>query len=247
MKGLNEKVVLVTGGANGIGRATVERLAAEGAKVAIVDIDREKALEVAGTIGGDTLGVGGDVSSETDVKGYFAEVGKHFGRIDALHNNAGIEGPTALVVDLQLADIERLTAVNYLGIFLNLREMLRLARDTETPKNIVNTASLTGLAGAPFLGAYAAVKAAVISLTRTAALENASTGTRINAVVPGPTDTQMFERVDPEYRKMIEDLMPVGRFGRAEEVAAMVAFLLSDEAPYATGALYPVDGGGSAK
>jgi NAD(P)-dependent dehydrogenase (short-subunit alcohol dehydrogenase family) len=247
VKGLEGKVVMVTGGASGIGRATAERLVDEGAKVALVDIDRDKAVEVAEGIGGETLGVGGDVSSEGDVERYFAEVDEHFGRIDGLHNNAGIEGPTVPIADLEAADLERLLAVNFLGIFLNLRQMLRVSRDSGTAVNIVNTSSLTALAGAPFLGAYAATKSAVISLTRTAALECAETGTRVNAVVPGPTDTPMFDRVDPEYRAMVEDLMPVGRFARPEEVAAMVTFLLSDEAPFATGGLYPVDGGGSAK
>jgi NAD(P)-dependent dehydrogenase (short-subunit alcohol dehydrogenase family) len=244
MKGLKDKVVIVTGGASGIGRATAERLASEGSKVAIVDVDGQRAAEAAAAIGGATIGVAGDVSSEADVQRYFAEIKRHFGHIDALHNNAGVGGSYSQLVDLDLATIERLIAVNYLGVFLNLREMLRVARAADTPVTIVNTASITGQQPAPMLGAYGSTKAAVISLTRTAAFETARSGTRVNAVMPGPIETPMLERLNPEYYAAMRAAVPAGRLGKPEEVAAMAAFLLSDEAPFATGGVYPVDGGG---
>ncbi|OHU21276.1 hypothetical protein BKG76_11430 [Mycobacteroides franklinii] len=244
MKGLDKRVALVTGGAHGIGRATASRLASEGARVAIVDVDGEKAAEAADMIGCGTIGLGGDVSSEADVQRYFGEVVRHFGHVDALYNNAGI-GPYSLLVDQDLVAFQRLIAVNYVGVFLNLREMLRISRTAGVPVNIVNTTSLTVERPTPMLGAYGSTKAAVISLTRSAAIETAWTGTRVNAVMPGPIDTPMMQQLDEAGRNAMSSALPIGRLGRPEEVAAMVAFLLSDEVPYATGGVYPVAGGGS--
>jgi NAD(P)-dependent dehydrogenase (short-subunit alcohol dehydrogenase family) len=243
LKGLQGRVVLVTGGAAGIGRATAQRLVAEGARVALVDIDGDGARAAAQELGGDAIGVAGDVSSEQDVLRYFDDVRDHFGQIDALHNNAGIEGPLAELVDFELDAFQRLMSVNYQGVFLNLRQMLRTARDQDAPAAIVNTASGTGLHGVPQLGAYGSTKAAIIALTRAAAVENAARGVRVNAVVPGPIETALFKRFPGEFRSGVEGIVPQGRLGTAEEVAAVVAFLLSDEAPFVTGALYPVDGG----
>lgn len=243
LKGLQDRVVLVTGAAAGIGRATATRLVAEGAKVALVDINGDGAKAAAQELGSDAIGLAGDVSSEQDVARYFGEVRDHFGRIDSLHNNAGIEGPLGELIDFELADFQQLIAVNYLGMFLNLRQMLRTARDQDAPATIVNTASGTGVHGVPRLGAYGSTKGGVIAMTRAAAVENAGRGVRVNAVVPGPIETALFKRFPDEFRSGVEGIVPQGRLGTAEEVAAVVVFLLSDEAPFVTGALYPVDGG----
>lgn len=243
LKGLPDRVVLITGGASGIGLATAQRLAEEGARVAIVDIDGQAASTAAHRIDGGAIGLQGDVSSETDVERYFGEVREHFGRIDSLHNNAGIEGPLAELVDFELDDFQRLLTVNYQGVFLNLRQMLRVARDQGGPATIVNTASGTGLHGVPRLGAYGSTKAAIIALTRSAAVENAASGIRVNSVVPGPIDTALFNRFPDEFRHGVEGIVPQNRLGRPEEVAALAAFLLSDEAPFITGGIYLIDGG----
>jgi NAD(P)-dependent dehydrogenase (short-subunit alcohol dehydrogenase family) len=241
MKGLQDRTVLVTGGASGIGRATAARLVHEGARVAIVDIDAEAVDRAAAELG--VLGLTGDVSNESDVARYFGEAIDQLGSLQSLHNNAGIEGPLAPLADFELQDFQRLVRVNYQGVFLNLREMLRAARRHDIPATIVNTSSGTAMHGVPSLGAYGSTKAAILGLTRAAAIENAAVGIRVNAVVPGPIETPLFQRFPHEFRSGVAGFIPQGRLGTAEEVAALTAFLLSDEAPFVTGAAYPVDGG----
>jgi NAD(P)-dependent dehydrogenase (short-subunit alcohol dehydrogenase family) len=249
LRGLQDKVVIVTGAASGIGRATASRLVAEGSRVALVDIDSRAVAAAAGQLDADderVMALAGDVSSEADVERYFAAAVERFGRLDALHNNAGIEGPVMPLADFELHEFERLVQVNLVGIFLNLRQMVRTARRLGTPAAIVNTSSGTGLHGVPGLGAYGATKAAIIGLTRAAAIENAAERVRVNAIAPGPVDTPLFGRFEPQFRSRAEELLPQGRLGSAAEVAALAAFLLSDEAPFITGAVYSIDGGETA-
>jgi NAD(P)-dependent dehydrogenase (short-subunit alcohol dehydrogenase family) len=238
--------VIVTGGASGIGRATAARVVREGARVALVDIDGDAAAAAARELGDGVLALTGDASSEADVTRYFGEAREHFGRVDSLHNNAGIEGPVVPLVDFDVQTFERLLRINYVGIFLNLREMLRTARSMDAPATIVNMSSGAGQHGVPGLGAYGSTKAAIIGLTRAAAVESAGQRVRVNAIAPGPVDTPLFGRFEDEFRDQAQSFLPVGRLGLAEEVAALAAFLLSDEAPFITGAIYAIDGGETA-
>jgi 3-oxoacyl-[acyl-carrier protein] reductase len=242
LKGLDGKVAIVTGGASGIGLAGARRLAEEGARLALVDIDGEAAERAAAELSTEAIGLRADVSSEGDVAVAFAAVRDHFGAIGALHNNAGIEGDSAPLLESKVGQLDRLLAVNVRGVYLVLREMLRDATAHGTAATIVNTSSGTALHAVAGMGQYAATKAAVIALTRNAAVENARFGIRVNAVVPGPVDTPLFDRLSEEVKSGVSAALPVGRVGRPEEVAALVAWLLSDEAPYACGGLYTVDG-----
>lgn len=255
LAGLAGKTVIVTGGASGIGRAVVERLLAEQSNVALVDIDVEAVDRATAELGSERLlGVTADVSDENVTDRFFAAARSRFGQIDGLHANAGIVLPGAGLADADAGDFDRTIAVNVRSAFLGIRAMFRVLAEQETRGSIVTTASVLGLQGLAGQGAYCASKAAVISLTRTAALEGGPVGHRVNAVLPGPIETPMATRMErslpfEERHRFRADLLapvPLGRFGAAHEVAALVAWLLSDESTYVTGGIYSVDGGQAA-
>ncbi|HEY7633273.1 MAG TPA: SDR family oxidoreductase [Thermoleophilaceae bacterium] len=243
-KGLQDRVAIVTGAASGIGLASAQRLAQEGARVALVDVDANGVEKAASDIGSDNaLAIAADVSDEEAVTRYFGEVKERFGRIDSLHNNAGIGGQPVPLAETTMDDFDRLVRINLRGVFLNLREMIRTAVAQGGGATIVNTASGTALHGVPGLSAYASTKAGIMSLTRNAAVEYAKDGVRVNAVVPGPVGTPLFEAFPEDFQAGAETFNPQGRRGVPDEIAAVVAFLLSDESTYITGAAYNVDGG----
>lgn len=246
LTGLSERVIVVTGGASGVGLATARRLVAEGAHVALLDRAGDAVERAAAELDHDrACAVRLDVSAEDEVVKAFASVHKRFGRVDGLHNNAGIMIPRTPITELEMGDFDRVVRVNLRGAFLCLREMLRSASANGTAAAIVNTASGTAMRGAPGAGVYSATKAGLLALTRTAAIE-AAPRVRVNAVIPGPLQTPMTSAIPPEARERTIGRLPLGRVGTAEEVAGLVCWLLSDEARFVTGGLYTIDGGETA-
>jgi len=250
------KVALVTGGGNGIGRATSAAFARAGAKVVVVDRDSDGAEATAGIIrqnGGEALAVTADVTKSADVRSYVKAALDQFGRIDCFFNNAGIEGKVAPIAEYDEAMFDAVLGVNVKGVFLGLRhvlpEMIRQGSGA-----VVNTASVAGLVATPGMPAYLASKHAVIGLTKAAAGETARKGIRVNAVCPGPVDTRMIhaleEQLAPGNAGSVEEryksAIPSGRYTTPDEIASMVLFLCSDLAANITGGQFVVDGGRTA-
>lgn len=255
LDGLSGKVVVVTGGASGIGRAVVERLLAEGAGVVAVDLDESAVRALSEELASDRLlAVVADVTSEDDTERYYAAAVERFGRVDGLHANAGISEPGPTVAETSVDRFDRTMAVNVRGVFLAVRHHLRQLASQGTTGSIVTTASVLGIRGSAGSGVYCASKAAVIGLTRAAAIEAGPDGHRLNVVLPGSTRTPMFDRISgglPEeerarFANALVDVIPMGRMGEAREVAALVAWLLSDESSYVTGGIFTADGGQAA-
>jgi NAD(P)-dependent dehydrogenase (short-subunit alcohol dehydrogenase family) len=250
------KVALITGGGNGIGRATCITFAKHGAKVVVVDRDKDGGESTAGIIrqqGGQALFVAADVTRTGDVQSYVKAALDAFGSIDCFHNNAGIEGKVAPTAEYDEDTFDAVMSVNVKGVFLGLRHVLPVMLRQKSGA-IVNTASVAGLMGSPGMSAYVASKHAVIGLTKVAAGEVARSGVRVNAVCPGPIDTRMIHSlhsmVNPDNPSSVGERyqsgIPLGRYGTPEEIANVVAFLCSDLASNVTGAHYVVDGGRTA-
>lgn len=241
--------VLITGGAGGIGAAVAKEFLDRGAKVALVDVSQEALDEQQRSLGGDNVTtLQADVSKEEDVQRYVEEAERALGRIDVFFNNAGIEGTVQNLVDTPVEDFDKVIAVNLRGIFLGLKHVLpRMTSRGEG--SIINTSSVAGLDGAPTLGPYVASKHGVAGLTKTAALEVASTGVRVNSIHPSPVNTRMMRSIeagggDAEVqRQAFQDGIPVGRYAEAVDIANLVVFLGSDESQFLTGAQYRADGG----
>lgn len=242
------KVALVTGGGGGIGRGAALAFARAGARVVVADIAAEAGNETAALVqaaGGQAVFVRTDVTRADDVQAMVARAVAAYGRLDCAFNNAGIEEEHMRLADCSEATFDRIMGINVKGVWMCLKyqlaQMLRQGGGA-----IVNTASVAGLVGAPKMAAYSASKHAVIGLTKSAAIEYARKGIRVNAVCPGVIRTAMYERAvaaDPQIGLAAAQMHPVGRLGEVEEVAAVVLWLCSDAASFVTGHAHTVDGG----
>lgn len=248
------KVAIVTGGANGIGRAVCLGFVRGGGRVAVVDRDAGAGEALAAELGrGRAIFRAADVTRAADVQGYVKATLDAFGAIDCFHNNAGIEGRIASIVDTEEALWDAVMGVNAKGVFLGLKYVLPVMIAAGRGA-VVNTASVAGLVGTPGMSAYVASKHAVNGITKVACGEVGPLGIRVNAVCPGPIDTRMVrdiaKQVSPNNPESIEAnyaaAIPLRRYGQAEEVANLVLFLLSDLASNISGAQVTVDGGRTA-
>jgi NAD(P)-dependent dehydrogenase (short-subunit alcohol dehydrogenase family) len=239
---LEGKTALVTGAGSGIGRATATVLAREGAAVLVADIDETAGRETVRLIGNEAHFMRADVADPAAANALVAEAVRLWGRLDAACNNAGIEGKMARLVDQSDEDFTRVFDVNVRGCFNCLRAELRQMLE-QGHGAIVNMASGAGQIGVPMMGLYAGTKHAVIGLTKTAALEVAHTGIRVNAMLPGMVDTPMTrERLYPGQEAIL-NFAPARRPAKPEEIADGVAWMLSDRSAYMMGSSMIVDGG----
>ncbi len=238
------RVAVVTGAARGIGLATAKRFLADGWKVALVDIEGDQlAVAVAAlTPATDVMGQVCDVSQPDQVSAVFSAIARHFGRVDALINNAGI-ATFKPILDTTYDEWSRVIAVNLTGPFLCAQAAARLMNETGGGA-IVNITSISGIRASTLRVAYGTSKAGLAHLTKQEAVEFASLGIRVNAVAPGPVNTAMAQAVhSPDIRADYHDAIPLNRYGLEEEIAETTFFLCSDRASYITGQVIAVDGG----
>jgi NAD(P)-dependent dehydrogenase (short-subunit alcohol dehydrogenase family) len=244
------KVALVTGAASGLGLATAKAFAAAGAAVMLADRNEKEVRAAAKELSDKsykTLGVTCDVSDDAQVEAMVKKTVAEFGRLDVAYNNAGIQNVLAETADSPREDYDRVMGVNLRGVWSCMKFELRVMREQGSGA-IVNCSSLGGLIGGNQRGTYHAAKHGVIGLTKSAALEYATRGIRVNDVCPGLIRTPMSDKMETEgqgdaLRAMVEHFVPMKREGRPEEIANTVLFLCSDAASYITGQSISVDGG----
>ncbi|MGE0484168.1 MAG: SDR family NAD(P)-dependent oxidoreductase [Gammaproteobacteria bacterium] len=246
---LDERVVLVTGGSTGIGRATARILAAEGATVIVADVQDDEGANTVVTItqsGGRAEYVHVDVGDYAAVEAAVAAIVARHGALHGAFNNAGIEGPTAKILDLAPDAWERVIRVNLTGVYHCMKAEIAQMVKQDGGGSIVSTASAAGLIGIPGAAGYNSAKHGVVGLTKTVALEYAARNIRVNAVCPGFIETPMLGRVTEASAKIREQMIgatPMKRVAQPDEIGDAVAWLLSAKSSYVTGVALPVDGG----
>ena len=257
---LEGKVALITGATGGIGRAAARLFAQEGARVALVDLDETALREVAGSIGDDQASYTvADVTQPDQTQTYVMEAVNRWGGIDVLLANAGIEGALSPIPDYPIDVFDRVIAVNVRGVWLGIKSVFPVMRE-RGGGSIVITSSTAGIGGTPGMSAYTTSKHAVIGIMRTASLEGAPFGIRVNTVNPAPIETRMMRSIEEMRvaalddssatmevaKQAFADRIPLQRYGDPAEVARLMLFLSSDDSSFCTGGVYMVDGGRSA-
>ena len=235
-----DRVALITGGASGIGAASAARMIAAGGNAALFDLDPARVADAASRLG--ALGIAGDATSSADLDAAVTQVERELGRLDILVCSAGIPGRSLQTVDVDDAEWRRVLAVNTDGVFFCNRAVLGGMVERGHGR-IVNVASIAGKEGNPMAAAYSASKAGVIGLTKSVGKDVATTGVLVNCITPSPVDTPMLSDISQEHVDYMLARVPMGRLGRVDEVAELVAFLASDRMSFSTGASFDHSGG----
>jgi 3-oxoacyl-[acyl-carrier protein] reductase len=239
---LKNQVAIVTGGARGIGLAVATRLVADGASVAVADVDADAASQAALKLGARAVGLRLDVTDEEQWAAGVESIGSTFGPVSILVNNAGIAGRAVPTWELSVAEWQQVIAIDLSGVFIGCRAVLPGMIERGYGR-IVNIASIAGKEGNPNAAPYSAAKAGVIGLTKAIAKEVATTGVIVNAVTPAVIETDILKQLTDEHVAYMTSRIPMGRVGQPEEVAALVRFLCSNEVTFSTGAVFDISGG----
>ncbi|MFV0407889.1 MAG: SDR family NAD(P)-dependent oxidoreductase [Propioniciclava sp.] len=252
MSDFTGRSVLITGGAGTIGSTAAAAFLDAGAKVAIVDLSQDALDAAAQEIRehGEVLTIAANVTDEADVAGYVAKTVEAHGGIDVFFNNAGIEGKVQPIPEIERTDFEKVMAVNVTGVYLGLKHVLPVMYQAGSG-SVINTSSVAGLGGSAGVAPYVASKHAVIGLTKTAALEAAGHGVRVNSIHPSPVTGRMMESLEAGFnpddpagvRPALAAAIPMGRYAEPQDIVDVVLFLASDQSGFVTGAQMRVDGG----
>lgn len=256
---LQGKVAVITGATGGIGRAAAKRFVEAGAKLTLVDLDEDALRDLVDSLGSrDASFCAADVTDSAQTRSYIEAATERWQRIDVLLANAGIEGPVSPLSEYSDEEFDRVLSVNVRGVFLGVKHVFPVM-SRGGGGSIVITSSTAGVAGSEGMSGYVVSKHAVVGLARTAAIEGAPHGIRVNTVNPAPIQTRMMRSIEQmragsgrgpamtaeDARKSMQSRIPLGRYGRPEEVAQVMAFLASDQSSFCTGGIYMVDGGWS--